>query len=132
MQKEHYWAFKAIKSSLFFLQIFHEERMIFNWNARSCFVEMLLCLAFTLWKCLKGMGWITLNIWNEIGFSHPRCEIEFSFRMHSFWPYSWIQEPLLLSLVSSTALVMASYDLCYSCESTVTHVKMFVGFQGGL
>lgn len=115
----------------FFLHIFREERVSLKWNAGSCFGEMLLCL--TVFHPVKASerdrGWITLGIWNETEFSHPRCKTEFSFRIHPFWPYSWIHEPLLLSLVSSTALVKANYDLFYSCEPTVAHVKMFVSFQ---
>lgn len=87
----------------------------FQWNARSCFVEMLLCLAvFHLMKASKGTESESHSVLeNEAEVSFPRCETESSFRIYPFWLYFWIQEPLVLPLVSSTTLVKANWSLLF-------------------
>lgn len=101
----------------------------FQWNARSCFLEMILCLAvFHLMKASKGTESESHSVL-EAEISHPHCETEPSFRIHPFWPYFWIHEPLVLPLVSSTTLVKANYDLFYSYDPTVACRKVSVAFQ---
>lgn len=91
----------------------------FQWNARSCFVEMLLCLAvFHLMKASEGTEWLTLSTWNKAEVSHPHCETESSFRIYPFWLYFWIRDCLVLLLVSSTTLVKANWSPLFTWSNS--------------